>query len=108
MKYIDDVKELETEELGYEDEIIELTNEEGMTIQFYLVGSLDFEGKTYAYFQPAEEVDGVAPEQVIVFEVDETGEELIEIEDKDLEKKLLEEFSNDYLGEYVNEEEYYS
>ena len=108
MKYIDDVKELETEELGYEDEIIELTNEEGMTIQFYLVGSLDYQGKTYAYFQPAEEVDGVAPEQVIVFEVDETGEELIEIEDKDLEKKLLEEFSNDYLGEYVNEEEYYS
>lgn len=108
MKYIDDVKELETEELGYEDEIIELTNEEGMTIQFYLVGSLDYLGKTYAYFQPAEEVDGVAPEQVIVFEVDETGEELIEIEDKDLEKKLLEEFSNDYLGEYVNQEEYYS
>ena len=108
MKYIDDVKELETEELGYEDEIIELTNEEGMTIQFYLVGSLDYQGKTYAYFQPAEEVDGVAPEEVIVFEVDETGEELIEIEDKDLEKKLLEEFSNDYLGEYVNEEEYYS
>ena len=108
MKYIDDVKELETEELGYEDEIIELTNEEGMTIQFYLVGSLDFEGKTYAYFQPAEEVDGVAPEQVIVFEVDETGEELIEIEDKDLEKKLLEEFSNDYLGEYITEEDYLS
>lgn len=108
MKYIDDVKELETEELGYEDEIIELTNEEGMTIQFYLVGSLDYQGKTYAYFQPAEEVDGVAPEQVIVFEVDETGEDLIEIEDKELEKKLLEEFSNDYLGEYVNEEEYYS
>ena len=108
MKYIDDVKELETEELGYEDEIIELTNEEGMTIQFYLVGSLDYQGKTYAYFQPAEEVDGVAPEQVIVFEVDETGEELIEIEDKELEKKLLEEFSNDYLGEYITEEDYLS
>ena len=108
MKYIDDVKELETEELGYEDEIIELTNEEGMSIQFYLVGSLDFEGKTYAYFQPAEEVDGVAPEQVIVFEVDESGEDLIEIEDKELEKKLLEEFSNDYLGEYITEEDYLS
>ena len=108
MKYIDDVKELETEELGYEDEIIELTNEEGMTIQFYLVGSLDFEGKTYAYFQPAEEIDGVAPEQVIVFEVDESGEDLIEIEDKELEKKLLEEFSNDYLGEYITEEDYLS
>ena len=108
MKYIDDVKELETEELGYEDEIIELTNEEGMSIQFYLVGSLDYEGKTYAYFQPAEEIDGVAPEQVIVFEVDESGEDLIEIEDKELEKKLLEEFSNDYLGEYITEEDYLS
>ena len=108
MKYIDDAKDVETEELGYENEIIELINEEGMAIQFYLVGSLDFEGKTYAYFQPAEEVDGVAPEQIIVFEVDETGEDLIEIEDKELESKLLEEFSNDYLGEYVNEEEYYS
>ena len=108
MKYIDDVKELETEELGYEDEIIELTNEEGVSIQFYLVGSLDYEGKTYAYFQPAEEIDGVAPEQVIVFEVDESGEDLIEIEDKELEKKLLEEFSNDYLGEYITEEDYLS
>ena len=72
------------------------------------VFTCDYEGKTYAYFQPAEEVDGVAPEQVIVFEVDESGEDLIEIEDKELENKLLEEFSNDYLGEYVNEEEYYS
>ena len=108
MKYIDDVKELETEELGYENEIVELENEEGMVVQFFLVGSLDFEGKTYAFFQPAEEVEGIAPEEVIVFEVDEEGEDLIEIADKDLEKKLLEEFSNDYLGEYVNEEEYYS
>ena len=108
MKYIDDAKDVETEELGYENEIIELINEEGMAIQFYLVGSLDYEGKTYAFFQPAEEVEGVLPEEIIVFEVDETGEELIEIEDKELEKKLLEDFSNDYLGEYVNEEEYYS
>ncbi len=108
MKYIDDAKDVTTEELGYEDEIIEIENEEGMAIQFYLVGSLDIDGKTYAFFQPAEEVDGVAPEEVIVFEVDENNEDLIEIEDKELEKKLLEEFSNDYLGEYVNEEDYYS
>ena len=108
MKYIDDVKDLETEELGYEDEIIELENEDGMCIQFYLVGSLDFDGKTYAFFQPAEEVEGVAPEEIIVFEVDETGEGLIEIDNKELEKKLVEDFANDYSGEYVNEEEYYS
>ena len=108
MKYIDNVKELETEELGYEDEIIELENEEGLAIQFYLVGSLDYEGKTYAFFQPAEEIEGVAPEEIIVFEVDENNEDLIEIEDKDLEKKLLQEFSNDYMGEYITEEDYIS
>ena len=108
MKYIDDVKDLETEELGYEDEIIELENDDGMAIQFYLVGSLDYNGKTYAFFQPAEEVEGVAPEEVIVFEVDENNEDLIEIEDKELEKKLLEEFSNDYMGEYITEEDYLS
>ena len=49
-----------------------------MSIQFYLVGSLDYEGKTYAFFQPAEEVDGVAPEEIIVFEVDEENEEVVE------------------------------
>ena len=108
MKYIDDVKDLETEELGYEDEIIEIENKEGMAIQFYLVGSIDLDGKTYAFFQPAEEVEGVAAEEIIVFEVDETGDDLIEIEDKELEKKLLEEFSNDYSGEYISEEDYLS
>ncbi len=108
MKYIDDVKDLETEELGYEDEIIEIENEEGMSIQFYLVGSMDFDGKTYAFFQPAEEVDGVAPEEIIVFEVDEENEDLIEIADKELEKKILQDFSNDYMGEYITEEDYLS
>ncbi len=106
MKYIDDANNLEEQELGYEDEIIELENDEGVIVQFYLVGSIDYENKTYAFFQPAEEVDGVAPEEVVVFEVGENLDELIEIEDKDLEKKLLEEFSNDYLGEYISEDEY--
>lgn len=108
MKYIDDVKDLGTEELGYEDEIIEIENEEGMAIQFYLVGSMDFDGKTYAFFQPAEEVEGVAPEEIIVFEVDEENEDLIEIADKELEKKILQDFSNDYIGEYITEEDYLS
>ena len=79
-----------------------------MFVQFYLVGSIDYNGKTYAFFQPAEEVDGVAPEEVVVFEVGESQDELLEIEDKDLEKKLLEEFANDYLGEYISEEDYLS
>ena len=108
MKYIDDVKDLETEELGYEDEIIEIENADGMAIQFYLVGTMDFNGKTYAFFQPAEEVDGVAPEEIIVFEVDEENDDLIEIDDKELEKKILEDFSNDYMGEYITEEDYLS
>ena len=108
MKYIDDAKEFENEELGYENEIVEIENEEGMLIQFFNVGTLDFNGKTYAFFQPAEEVEGIAPEDVLVFEFDETTGELLKIEDKELEEKLLQDFANEYLGEYVSEEDYLS
>ncbi len=108
MKYIDDAEINKEQELGYEDEIIELENEDGTLVQFYFVGSIDFQNKTYAFFQPAEEVDGVAPEEIVVFEVSENEGELFEIEDKDLERKILEEFSNDYLGEYITEEDYLS
>ena len=108
MKYIDDAKEYSAEELGYEDEIIEIENEEGMLIQFFNVGTLDFNGKTYAFFQPAEEVEGIAPDEILVFEFDETTGELLKIEDKELEEKLLQDFANEYLGEYVNEEDYLS
>ena len=108
MKYIDDAKEYSSDELGYEDEIIEIENEEGMLIQFYSVGTLDLNGKTYAFFQPAEEVEGIAPDEILVFEFDETTGELLKIEDKELEEKLLQDFANEYLGEYVNEEDYLS
>lgn len=108
MKYIDDGEINKEQELGYEDEIIEIENEDGTLVQFYFVGSIDFQNKTYAFFQPAEEVDGVAPEEIVVFEVSENEGELFEIEDKDLERKILEEFSNDYLGEYITEEDYLS
>ena len=108
MKYIDDAKEFENEELGYENEIVEIENEEGMLIQFFNVGTLDFNGKTYAFFQPAEEVEGIAPDEILVFEFDETIGELLKIEDKELEEKLLQDFANEYLGEYVNEEDYLS
>ena len=108
MKYIDDAKEFENEELGYENEIVEIENEEGMLIQFFNVGTFDFNGKTYAFFQPAEEVEGIAPDEILVFEFDETTGELLKIEDKELEEKLLQDFANEYLGEYVNEEDYLS
>ena len=59
---------------GNEDETVQLTDENGKVYNFYHIATLDYEEKTYAFFQPAEEVEGVDPDEVVIFEVNGEGE----------------------------------
>lgn len=41
---------------GCEDEIVELTTEDGKKLKFYFVGTIEYKGKYYSAFEPAEQI----------------------------------------------------
>jgi len=79
-----------------EPDIVELTDDNGKKLKFFHIGTIEFKNSYYAAFQPAEEIEGVDDDEVIIFEVsgDENGEEseLLPIEDQDLLDEVYEEF----------------
>ncbi|MBO4573659.1 MAG: DUF1292 domain-containing protein [Clostridia bacterium] len=68
---------------GCEDEdcIVKLTDEAGKVYNFYHIATLDHEGKDYAFFQPAEKVEGVDPDEVVIFEIS-SENELLPVDDQ--------------------------
>lgn len=78
------------------EEIVELKDDSGRTLKFYHLGTIEFKNAYYAAFQPAEEIDGVDEDELIIFEVSgtDTGDEseLLPIEDQDLLDEVYEEF----------------
>ncbi len=68
-----------------EDDIVEFTDDNGKILKFYHIGTIDYESRFYAFFQAAEEIEGVDPEEVIIYEIagEEGKEELIPIEDEE-------------------------
>ena len=58
----------ELEEQVDEVEIIELTDDKGNILKFFLVGETAYNGKEYAFFMPAQEIDGIGEGEVVVFE----------------------------------------
>ena len=78
-----------------EDEsLVQLTDEGGNVYNFYHIATLDHKEKTYAFFQPAEEVEGVDPDEVVIFEISEENEWL-PVEDQE----LLDEVFNAFMEE---------
>ncbi len=101
-------KELFDNEIFFDDgeleEIIEIENEDGSITEYYLVGCMNYKGKDYAFFQPAEEIEGVSPDNVIAYEMLKDGNTLQEIEDQDLYDEIMQEYYLDYDAEYVGED----
>ncbi len=83
-------------ECEVEDEVIELTTDDGKVYKMFLVGTIEYKGKTYSAFEPAEEIEGISEEDIIIFEVvgDEESAELLPIEDEKLLDEVFEEFCN--------------
>ena len=87
------------------DEPIEIFDEDGNKLEYYLIGTMDYEDKNYAFFQPAETVEGADPDDVVIFEVDEKNKILLPIEDEEYLDKIFEKFQIEYNEQFADEEE---
>lgn len=77
------------------DEPVELTLDDGKKLKFYFVGTIEYKGKNYSAFEPAEEIEGLSEEDLVIFElVEGKGEtcDLLPIEDDALLDEVFEEF----------------
>lgn len=80
---------------GCEDDIVELTADDGRKLKFYLVGTIEYKGRNYSAFEPAENIDGIDDGDLIIFELsgdDEETAELLPIEDEALLDEVFQEF----------------
>ncbi len=93
-------EEMINEEVEELDDIVELIDEEGTAHQYYHIGTMDENDKKYVFFQPAEEIEGADPDDVVIFELDEANEALLPVEDEDLLQKIFDKFVAEYEGEY--------
>ena len=84
-----------------EAEIVELTDDNGRTLKFYHIATMDYEDKPYAFFQAAEEIEGVDPDEVVIFEVSEKDGGLLPVEDD----ALLDKIFNAFIEELDAEDE---
>lgn len=93
---------------GSEDDIVELTTDDGRKLKFYFVGTIEYKGKNYSAFEPAEEMEGVSEDDLIIFELsgdDEETADLLPIEDEKLLDEVFEEFCKALDEEEDYEEE---
>jgi len=80
---------------GCEEDIVELTTEDGKKLKFYFVGTIEYKGKNYSAFEPAEQIDGIEDDDLIIFELsgdDEETADLLPVEDDALLDEVFEEF----------------
>lgn len=80
---------------GMDDEPIELITEDGKKLKFYFVGTIEYKGKNYSAFEPAESIEGIEDDDLVIFELsgdDEETAELLPIEDEALLDEVFEEF----------------
>ena len=87
------------------EQIITLTDEEGNETDFYVIGDLAVDGKTYEALEPVENEND---EYVILrVETDENGEEtLATIDDDDEFDKVAEAFENEFMTDLDLDEAY--
>ena len=77
------------------DDIVELTTEDGKKLKFYFVGTIEYKGKNYSAFEPAEEIEGIEEDDLVIFELsgdDEETADLLPVEDEKLLDEVFEEF----------------
>ena len=81
-----------------EPDIITLVDQMGNDVDFYHVATIDYKEKWYVFLQPVEPIDGIAEDEVLIYELgmDENGDDkFIPIEDE----ALLDAVFNEYLKE---------
>ena len=82
-------------ECGCEDDIVELTTDDGKKLKFDFVGTIEYKEKMYSAFEPAEQIDGIEDDDLVIFELagdDEETADLLPVEDEALLDEVFEEF----------------
>ncbi len=77
------------------DEPIELITDDGKKLKFYFIGTIEYKGKNYSAFEPAEQIEGIEDDDMIIFELsgdDEETAELLPVEDEAILDEVFEEF----------------
>ncbi|MBE5736950.1 MAG: DUF1292 domain-containing protein [Clostridiales bacterium] len=78
-----------------DEDIVTLTTDDGKKLKFYFVGTIEYKGKNYSAFEPAEQIDGIEDDDLVIFEVsgeDEETADLLPVEDDKLLDEVFEEF----------------
>lgn len=77
-----------------EDDIVELTDDDGRVLKFHHIGTLNHKERFFVFFQPAEEIEGAEEDEVVIFEIsgEEDSQTLIPVEDEKLLEEVFEEF----------------
>lgn len=75
--------------------LVELTTDDGKKLKFYFIDTIEYKGKSYSAFEPAEEIEGLSEGDLLIFELAE-GEgddaDLLPVEDEALLDEIFEEF----------------
>ena len=68
--------------------------EDGSLVDFYHVGTIDYEGQWYIFFQPSEPKEGIDPAELVVFRISGSGkdETLIPVDDEKTLSEVYEVF----------------
>lgn len=69
-------------------------DENGKQLHFTNVATIDYEDKWYVFLAPAEEIEGISEDELLICRIDETddGDVLVPVEDKKLLDTLYEEY----------------
>ena len=73
---------------------VSLTSDGGDVIKFFHIGTITYGGEWFAFFQPAEKLDGIDPDELLIYKIegDGRGENLSPVTDDDLIEKVYNEF----------------
>lgn len=89
------------------EETVTLTMDNGEKHEFFNDGTIEYKGKYYAAFEPAEEIEGLEEGDMVIFEIsgdDEDTAELIPVEDDALLDEVFAEFCKCFDEEAAAEE----
>ncbi len=100
------MKKEELMEEEYEDNILELEDDEGNVEKFLHIGTIDYRGEWYCFFQKADPETEDEEDEVVMFLLkEEDGEQrLLPLEDEQLMDEVFAEFCHQY-EEFENSEE---
>ena len=90
--------EVKTEEYEEEDRIIELEDEEGNLEKFWHIGTIEYRGEWYCFFQKAEPETEEEEDEVVMFRLEGEGDDkrLAALDDEQLMDEVFAEFCHQY------------